>query len=309
MWPTMMVRDGIEPAFDAYGPTVHVPGHLPRRIRRWQRRLRPADVPRAGPSDLISCPASSARAMALAGDRGVAVALADGRYALPGGRERHTPVAADPLLANPPTPVAARLVLLMAIHPARSHQAWADALGVTRSRVTQILARVGPDDPDTALRWWLADEPRTTGWALYLYSDASPWEQAARLCAHFDAHLQPGDPPAIIGGELAGDVHAPWTSPQLATVRARRIVGVPPEFVAADSPETATAVVLLDTDPLDRTLAQEASTPIGARLLAHPATALADIAALTPDDRRRDEQMAALIATIRRTAGAQRQAV
>ena len=239
--------------------------------------------------------------MRLAEDRGVAVALSDGRYTLPDGPERTEPAAVDPLLANPPTPVASWLALLMATHPGRYHQEWADMLGVTRGRVTQILAEVEPPDPETALLRWLAGEPHTTGWALYLFNDASPWEQAARLSEHLDAHRKPGEPPAIIGGELAGDVHAPWTSPQLATVRSRRIAGTPPEFVAADSPETATAVVVLDTDSLSRALARKAPTPIGERLLAHPATALADIAALTPDDRRREEQLAALITAIRRT--------
>lgn len=308
MWPTTMARDGVAVELDARGPTVRVAGQSVWRIRHWLRTLRPADVPRTTPGELISCTTASAGAMARAVARGVAVALSDGRYTLPEGPARQAPAAVDPLLARPSTPADARLALLMALRPYSTHQAWADALGVTRGRVTQILATLDSVDADALVDRWLAGEPHTTGLAVYLYSDADAWQQAAHLCAHLDAGLEPDEPRAIIGGELAADVHAPWTNPQRAVVRARRIDGVPPEFVVADAPETATAVVLLDTDPLPRALARPTPTPVGDRLLAHPATALADIAALTPDDRRRREQQAELITVLRHAATPQPQA-
>ena len=118
--------------------------------------------------------------------------------------------------------MAARLALLVALRPGGTHQAWADALGVTRSHVTQLLAILEAPGHDAALRRWLEGESHTNGWGLYLYGDADAWEQADRLCLHLDARLGSSEPPTFIGGELAADTHAPWTSPQRAAVRARR---------------------------------------------------------------------------------------
>jgi hypothetical protein len=112
--------------------------------------------------------------------------------------------------------------------PAATRAQYAAALGITRSRVTQLLSTVGCAP---AVR-----PSRTAGHVTRWWSDRNPWDQARKAYEWLDAN---GSTP-VLGVETAADAVAPWHAPDSTVMHVRKITPPPVGFVPADSFETAT---------------------------------------------------------------------
>jgi hypothetical protein len=117
------------------------------------------------------------------------------------GRRRDEPVPRDPIASRRPPPARDELRVLLAAMPAATHAEYAAALGVTRSRVTQLLTTV---DDAPAVR-----SSATAGHVTRWWSDRDPWDQVAAAYEWLDAN---GSTP-VLGGESAADAVAPWRAP------------------------------------------------------------------------------------------------
>lgn len=287
-----MLRDGAKTWLTTHMVVARVDGrdYGPVRVLLWRRYARPADLVRLPDGDVfVILERATDTVLQRLDEAGRAWAVLDGRYSLPAlARRRDSPVQPDPVAARRPPDALAELALLVEALPGATHAELADALGVTRARVTQMLSSVpaGPAVPPgpTAghvTRWWSA---------------ARPWEQAQAVYEWLDANACV----PVLGGETAADAIAPWRAPASAVVHARKIVPPPAGFVPADSHETATVTVVVDYRPSVIAGARDVDTPVGVLRVAHPLHVAADLHDAAALDERAAEQVDMLV----RRAGA-----
>jgi hypothetical protein len=286
-WIDAMLRDGVQTwvTVDRFAARAdgHRLGPVPLRLRR--RYMRPADLnpPRSADGLIVlsRATASVMRSLDAAGD---AWATLDGRYCLPLlDRRRDEPQDHDPIASRRPPNADDELAVLRVAMPAATHAEYAAALGITRSRVTQLLrsthtTRMARPSPTAGhvTRWW---------------SDRTPWEQTK---AAYDWLETNGCGP-VLGGETGADATAPWRAPASTVMHVRKITPPPPGFVPADSYETATMTVVVDYRPSVRAAASTVHTPVGPLRVAHPLHIVGDLADAADGDERAAEQSNALL--------------
>lgn len=282
-----MLRDGVKSWVTIDRFAADVDGHqlepVPLRLRR--RYMRPADLDGFPPSDelvvLSRATASVLRRFAAAGS---AWAKLDGRYQLPTlDRRRDEPVPHDPIASRRPSQAQHELRVLLVALPAATHAEYAAALGITRSRVTQLLPTL-----DRALP--IRPSP-TAGHVTRWWSDRDPWDQAKAAREWLDAN---GSNP-VLGGETAADAVAPWRAPASTVMHVRKIAPPPAGFVPADSHETATMTLVVDYRPAVLAAARTADTPVGPLQVAHPLHIAADLADPDGADERTAEHLDVLL--------------
>lgn len=256
---------------------------VPLRLRR--RYMRPADLDGFPPSDelvvLSRATESVLRSLAAAGS---AWATVNGRYHLPTlDRRRDEPVPPDPIASRRPSQAQDELRVLLVAMPAATHAEYAAALGITRSRVTQLLSAV---DGALAVR-----PSPTAGHVTRWWSDRDPWDQAKAAHDWLDAN---GSNP-VLGGETAADAVAPWRAPDSTVMHVRKITPPPAGFVPADSYETATMTLVVDYRPSVLAAARTADTPVGPLQVAHPLHIAADLTDPDGTDERTAEHLNVLL--------------
>lgn len=282
-----MLRDGIGVWVTADQVGVQADGETwgPAPLAMRWRYLRPADLDRlTDDPQLLVLRRATDTALDRLSTEGRPWATLDGRYDLPfAGRRRDEPTTADPIAQRRPADAADELALVVGALPAATHTDLAAALGVTRSRVTQLLGAVGdaPQPPPVppaghVTRWW---------------SDRDPWDQAEAVHEWLD--VNEADP--VLGGELAADAIEPWRAPESTLVHARKIVPPPASFVPADAPGTASVTVVVDHRPTVRALARATDTPVGSLRVAHPLHIAGDLMDVAGSDERAVEQIELLI--------------
>lgn len=282
-----MLRDGVKSwvtidCFAAQADSRHH-GPIPLRLRR--RYVRPADLDSFPDRDGLVVLSRATESVLRSLDATVnAWATLDGRYGLPFfDRRRDEPEPRDPIASRHPSQAQDELRVLLIAMPAATHGEYAAALGITRSRVTQMLR--------TADRTLPARLRPTAGHVTRWWSDRDPWDQAAAAYEWLDAN---GSKP-VLGGETAADAVAPWRAPESTVVHVRKITPPPAGFVVADSYQTATMTVVVDYRPSVLTAARTVDTPIGPRQVAHPLHIAADLADTAEADERTAEHVDVLL--------------
>lgn len=282
-----MLRDGVKTwvTVDRFAADVdgRQRGPMPLRLRR--RYLRPADLDGFPAGDeLVVLSRATGPVLESLNAAGCAWTALDGRYNLPDlGRRRDEPVTPDPIASRHPSRARDELRVLLAAMPAATHAAYAAALGITRSRVTQLLTTV-EDAP--AVR-----SSTTAGHVTRWWSDRDPWDQVKAAYEWLDAN---GSTP-VLGGETAADAVAPWRAPGSTVVHVRKIAPPPVGFVPADSYDIATMTVVVDYRPSVLAAARTADTPVGPLKVAHPLHIAADLADPDGTDERTAEQVDVLL--------------
>jgi hypothetical protein len=290
-WIDAMLRDGVKAWVTVDRIAADVDGHqlgpMPLRLRR--RYLRPADLDGFPADDeFVVLSRATESVLERLNATGRAWAALDGRYHLPDlGCRRDEPVPRDPIASRRPCQARDELRVLLAAMPAATHAEYAAALGITRSRVTQLLSTV---DDAPAVR-----SSATAGHVTRWWSDRDPWDQVKAAYEWLDAN---GSTP-VLGGETAADAVAPWRAPGSTVMHVRKITPPPAGLVLADSYETATMTVVVDYRPSVLAAARTADTPAGAFQVAHPLHIAADLA--DPDGA--DERTAEHVEVLLRHAG------
>ncbi|GAA3738574.1 hypothetical protein GCM10022225_21930 [Plantactinospora mayteni] len=158
------------------------------------------------------------------------------------------------------------LVRRLLKQPYATQQQLADLTGLSQPRVSQALRwftdqglveRTGVGwrirDFDRLLGWWLAEYPGPGGLSTYWYSLDPAITQARTVMEQVDTATRRAttvdQPAAVLSGDVAADLIAPWRSPNRAVVYARN--GVDPAasgFVPA-AEEDATLEFIVPQDP------------------------------------------------------------
>lgn len=283
-----MLRDGVRTWVTADRFAAQVDGRrygpVPFALRR--RYVRPADLASLPQGDgLVVLRRATDTVLRRLDAAGSAWTTLDGRYWLPWlDRRRDEPVQGDPIASRLPAPADKELAVLVIAMPEASHAEYAAGLGVTRSRVTQMLradrrlASASPPWPTAGhvTRWW---------------SDQDLWDQTKAAYEWLDTN---GSNP-VLGGETAADAVAPWRAPSSTVVHVRKIVPPPRGFVPADSHETATMTVVVGHRPAVLAAARTIDTPVGPLRTAHPLHIAADLADTAASDERTAEHVDALL--------------
>ena len=286
-WIDAMLRDGVKVwvtinrfAADVDGSQL---GPVPLQLRR--RYLRPADLDGLPAGDELTVLSRATESVLESLDAaGHAWAALDGRYHLPDvDRRRDEPVSHDPIAPRRPSSAQDELCVLLAATPAATHAEYAAALGITRSRVTQLLPAV---NAAPAVR-----PSPTAGHVTRWWSDRDPWDQARTAYEWLDSN---GSAPAL-GGETAADAVAPWRAPGSTVMHVRKITPPPVGFVPADTYETATMAVVVDYRPSVLAAARTADTPVGPLNVAHPLHIAADLTDHDGTDERTAEHVDVLL--------------
>lgn len=286
-WIDAMLRDGVKVwvTIDRFAADVdgRPLGPVPLRLRR--RYMRPADLDGFPAGDeFVVLSRATESVLGSLDAAGGAWATLDGRYCLPSlHRRRDEPVPHDPIASRRPPQAQHELGVLLVAMPAATHAEYAAALGITRSRVTQMLSTV---DGALAVRPW-----PTAGHVSRWWSDRNPWDQAEAAHEWLEAN---GSNP-VLGGETAADAVAPWRAPDSTVMHVRKITPPPTGFVPADSYETATMTVVVDYRPSVLAAARTADTPVGPLQVAHPLHIAADLADPDGTDERTAEHLKVLL--------------
>lgn len=286
-WIDAMLRDGVSTWVTADRFAAEIDGRrygpVPLSLRR--RYMRPVDLDKFPAGDVfvvLSRATETVLRRLDAANR--AWATIDGRYYLPAlHRRRDEPGLFDPIASGQPSPADDELALLRVAMPGATHAEYAAALGVTRSRVTQLQHKA--DDSLPARPW------RTAGHVSRWWSDLDPWDQAKAAYEWLDDN---GSTPAL-GGETAADAIAPWRAPGSTVVHVQKIPPPPAGFVPADSHLTATMTVVLDYRPSVLSAAQTADTPVGPLQVAHAWHIAADLSHTAATDERTAEHLDVLL--------------
>lgn len=282
-----MLRDGVKVwvtidrfAADVDGRSL---GPVPLRLRR--RYMRPADLDGFPAGDeFVVLSRATESVLGTLDAAGGAWATLDGRYGLPSlHRRQNEPVPPDPIASRRPPQAQDELRVLLVAMPAATHAEYAAALGITRSRVTQLLSTV---DGALAVR-----PSPTAGHVTRWWSDRDPWDQAKAAHEWLDAN---GSSP-VLGGETGADAVAPWRAPDSTVMHVRKITPPPTGFVPADSYETATMTVVVDYRPSVLAATRTADTPVGPLQVAHPLHIAADLADPDGTDERTAEHLEVLL--------------
>ena len=282
-----MLHDGVKSwvtvdRFAAQADSHHY-GPVPLRLRR--RYARPADLDRFPDGvELVVLSRATDTVLRRLDAASGAWATLDGRYSLPfldRRRDQHAP--RDPIASRPPSHAQDELAVLLIATPTATHAEYAAALGITRSRVTQMLHTV---DRTTPVR-----SSPTAGHVTRWWSDRDPWDQAKAAYEWLDAN---GSDP-VLGGETAADAVAPWRAPESTVMHVRKITPPPAGLVPADSYKTATMTVVVDYRPSVLAAARTVDTPIGPLKVAHPLHIAADLADAAEVDERTAEHVKVLL--------------
>lgn len=268
--------------------------HGPVPLVRWHRYVRPSDSARLPPgvmlvSDRVTGPA----AQDLTGRNWWATTI-DGAYSAAGMRSA-APRPTDPVAHRRPAPLDVHLAGLVLVAPDRSHRFYAEALAISRVRVTQLFGLLRttarPLDASELLARWTDADPRTAGQVTRWKGTGTAWQQAAAAYGWLDEQrCQP-----VLGGEVAADAIRPWRSPGSSVLHVRKLTPPPPGFVIADSPSTATVTVVVDHVPAVTVVAATARTPIGEVRLAQPVHVAQDLADAAEHDERAAEHRHVLL--------------
>lgn len=222
---------------------------------------------------------------------GIGWALDDGRFAVD-GRVRDDAVQAVPDAERHDHLGA--VALLLSLDPTQSQRGIAAELEVSQPLVHRLLssrelAQAG-GDPSSLRSLWRQRDHRPPPERQHWVADADPWEQVGLAC---DRLAEGGHDP-VIGGEVAADAIAPWTTPTTAVVHGRGLRPLGPPFVPTVDVGEATVTVEASRDPLVHALAGAADTPVGRRQVAHPAIVARDLTSAATRDERVAEMLAHL---------------
>jgi hypothetical protein len=287
-WTDAMLRDGVKTWVTADRFAAHADGrdHGPVPLVLRRRYARPADLDRLPDGDaLVVLGRATVTVLRRLDAAARAWATLDGRYSLPLlGRRRDEPGPYDPIASRRPTGAHDELAVLILALPGSTHAEYAAALGVTRSRVTQMLHDAA-DRPLPPRPW------PTAGHVTRWWSDRDPWDQARAAYEWLDVN---GCHP-VLGGETAADAVVPWRAPGSSILHGRKIVPPPAGFVPADSHETATVAVVVDYRPSVLAAALPVDTPVGRLRVAHPLHVAADLADAAAVDERAAEHIGVLL--------------
>ncbi|MCL2467370.1 MAG: MarR family transcriptional regulator [Micrococcales bacterium] len=225
----------------------------------------PSRVPAAphGPG-LFAVPRASIKAVDTLVAAGWNVVTDTGRVAVRLDKRWITPgpqpvVVSQRATQRGPTPWALFTVLrrLLAA-PCATQADLARRSGVSQPKVSRVLTRLRADglvvrdaqtwtiaDWDAAADWWLARYPGPGGVTSYWTSTDPPTVEAAKAMAALTAT---GPSNAVLSGDVAADVLAPWRRPSSSVVYAR--AGKPlPGMVPVSTPDEATLTVCAPADP------------------------------------------------------------
>lgn len=248
----------------------------PVPLVRWRRYLRPVDLGRVPEGAMLVADQATGAACRALTEQGTWWALTDGRYSV-AGLERLSSVDPDPVACRRPPPTDAELAALLVGAPDRTHRFYAEALGVSRVRVTQLVGELHrlwvPLDKKELLRHWVAADVRVAGHVSRWTSTTTVWEQAKG--AYEWLEKQRAHP--VLGGAVAADAIRPWAAPASAVIHVRKITPPPPGHVVADSHRSGTITVVVDERPTVPSLATDLDTPLGRMRIAHPLHVLADM--------------------------------
>jgi len=179
---------------------------------------------------------------------------------------REAPVVAP---SAPRSLLSVLRVLLVEPQPS-TQRVIAHRCGITQARVSQVLGRLRRErllavgraprvaDPDVAARWWLDRYPGPSGTTTSWYGLGDPWEQALRLLTATrrtdgapSPHAEGRGATAMVSGDLAADLIAPWRRPLRAHIYARAPMDPADHgFVAAGAGDGSTLSVTYDDDPV-----------------------------------------------------------
>jgi hypothetical protein len=290
-WIDAMLRDGVKSwvTTDRFAAQADSRRHGPVPLRLRRRYVRPADLDSFPDGDeLVVLSRVTGTVLRRLNAASSAWATFDGRYCLPFlDRRRDRSDRHDPIASRHPSKAQHELSVLLIAMPVATHADYAAALGITRSRVTQILHTV-----DTTLPLRL--QP-TAGHVTRWWSDRDPWDQAKAAYEWLDVNSS--NP--VLGGETAADAVAPWRAPESTVMHVRKITPPPAGFVPADSHETATMTVVVDYRPSVLAAARTIDTPIGPLRVAHSLHIAADLADAAEADERAAAQVDVLLRHVR----------
>jgi hypothetical protein len=251
--------------------------HGPVPLVRWHRYVRPADVARLPAGAMVVTDRMTGPAAELLTGRNWWATTADGAYSI-AGRRNTVACSTDPVAHRRAAPLDVELAALVLAAPDLPQRFYAEALEVSRVRVTQLFGMLRPVgqslEPSALLERWVDADPRTAGQVTRWKGAGSAWEQARAAYRWLDE--QRCNP--VLGGEVAADAIRPWRSPGSAVLHVRKLTPPPPGFVIADGPATATVTVVVDDVPAVNAVASTVHTPVGQLRRAHPVHVARDLA-------------------------------
>jgi len=237
------------------------------------RRMTPSEIAallaRDSRPGLLLVPSASPAALRLLAEAGWSWLLTGGRRVtgtLQIGPDR-VPIGEDDAAPPPPRPRTGRtpwgtftLVRLLLQRPARQQHELALAAGISQPRVSQVLtilsrlALVVRDDQGWRVRdvdgivdWWLDRYRGPGGVTTYWYGLDPPREQARRA---LEALRGPaGRTAALVSGDVAADVIAPWRSPARVVLHARQGADLTRAGLTPAGADEATVELTVPDDP------------------------------------------------------------
>ncbi|MEP7762369.1 hypothetical protein [Sanguibacter sp. 25GB23B1] len=148
------------------------------------------------------------------------------------------------------------LVIRLLDNPAHTQQELADALGVSRVRVTQILDKLDGLVARGSAGWALRSPAAAADWLAGEYQPASLVEETwltldpvVEVAGEVSRGLAHQEVRCAISGDVAADVIAPWANPTQLIVYCDRIVDLEPYGLTPSPESSANVIVRVPKDP------------------------------------------------------------